>query len=92
MTPRRWLASALDLAATGLHHLAERLDGPARWCIHITDGGTHEYPLRDAVTHEPDEECACGPTITHVTDEDAGDQWTYRHHGLTQTDQMEDYT
>ena len=92
MTPRRWLASVLDLAATGLHHLAERLDGPARWCIHITDGGTHEYPLRDAVEHGPDPECVCGPSAELETCEDHGDAWLFRHHPLTQTDQLEDYT
>ena len=61
MNLRNLAAGALDLLATALTHAAHRL-AVAEWCIHITDDGTHTYPLRDAVAHEATEDCVCGPT------------------------------
>ena len=83
MNLRNLAATALDALATGLQHAAHRIAIP-EWCIHITDDGTHTYPLRDAVQHEPSEDCVCGPTQALETCDHDEPLWTYRHHPLTQ--------
>jgi len=83
MNLRNVAAGALDLLATGIAHIAARL-AVAEWCIHITDDGTHTYPLRDGVAHEPSEDCVCGPTQHLETCDHDEPLWTYTHHPLTQ--------
>ena len=82
---RRLAAFALDQLANAAGTLAARLDGPS-WCWHITDTGTHFYPLRDGVGHEPTDDCPCGPTARLEECADHGDTYHYRHHPLTQAD------
>lgn len=82
---RRAIASALDVLSATLGHLAARVAIP-EWCLEIrADGTEHFYPLLDAINHDPDETCVCGPTWELDHDDD-GDNWTLKHHPLTQKD------
>ena len=87
MNLRNVAAGALDLLATGIAHIAARL-AVAEWMleIHVNEGTEHFYPLRDGITHEPTEDCVCGPTEVLTQCEDHGDSWTWKHHPLTQKD------
>lgn len=80
---RNLAAGTLAAIATGIEHIAAKIATP-EWCIHITDDGTHTYPLRDAVEHEPTDECVCGPTPQLETCDHDEPLWTYTHHPLTQ--------
>ena len=51
----------------------------------LADGSRHLYPLKDAVEHQPTDDCPCGPSSALNPDADE-DQWLYRHHPLTQPD------
>jgi hypothetical protein len=94
MSARHWLAGlteclalVVDHLGQGLSALAEHLDPRPAWCDHtLADGSRHLYPLADAIPHEPTDGCACGPTVK--LDHDEGDTWVYRHHPLTQPDDL----
>lgn len=80
----------------GLEHVADRVDpdptpqhssehvDPARagWTCVIIGDHIHHIPTRDAITHDRDDDCPCGPTA-RCQQTGAGDVWHITHHRLT---------
>ena len=91
LTLRTWLAGWANIAALATHHaaagwtiLADAIARPCveHWTLYDAGDRRHLVPDFDAIAHEQDEGCACGPTA-QLEPSDEGDCWTYRHHPLT---------
>lgn len=50
----------------------------AQWLTTECDNGVHVVPLDDAIVHDFDDDCICGPTPELVE----GGGWLIVHHGL----------
>lgn len=49
----------------------------------------HVIPVDDAVGHEPNENCVCGPTPKLAKTRRGGDGWLMVHHSLDQREKKE---
>lgn len=85
---RDWVAHLIHHIADGLHDLADHLhhdDQPTEdhpWVSVLIGDHIHHIPTRDAITHDRDDDCPCGPTA-RCQQTSAGDVWHITHHRLT---------
>lgn len=92
---RDWVAHLLHHIADGLHDLADHLhhdsdDEPATaaWVAVIIGDHIHHIPTHDAITHDHDDNCPCGPTA-RCQQTSAGDIWHITHHRLTDLEETQ---
>lgn len=45
-------------------------------------GEVHVTPIGDAISHEKNEDCACGPSAEAVVRDDGSVGWLLTHHSL----------
>ncbi|MFI8206887.1 hypothetical protein [Streptomyces sp. NPDC085937] len=50
----------------------------------------HVVPLGDAVEHEADDDCICGPTLKPITGDGGTIVWLMVHHSLDGREATED--
>ena len=62
----------------------------SNWIVHPTGYGATVMPLNDAIGHEDDSECPCGPTWKPITQLGGGHNWMLVHHSLDGREQQEE--
>lgn len=83
LTCLSWLTEHItDGLDTLADHIAHDHDDEAGWLVVFVGDHRHHIPTRDAIDHDRDDTCPCGPT-TRLTQTDDGDIWTITHHRLT---------
>lgn len=55
---------------------------PRQWLVFKTADGAHVVPDNDAVPHDLDEDCVCGPRVEMVQRDCGCTGWLYVHHSL----------